>query len=292
MDYSTLAVQLFLTGIFLSSLYILVTFGLTMIFGVMEIVNFAHASFAILGGYACLMAVTALGMDPFVALVPVVAFMALVGWLTFEFFARYTLDVGDAHVVHYYALLLIISNVLALIFGLDYKFVPSGLGYSQIHLGPFKYPLLKFVVAIVSLATVAGLSLYLKKSVIGKKIRAVSQSKESAEIMGIDSLNIRRITWIIGISSAGLMGALVGLVNPFSPYAGTTYLIVAFSVAILGGMGSLYGTIVAGIHNRHDREPVLPIPALPDFSGGGLRIHHRRADGQARGPLQPGLGPG
>lgn len=246
MDYSTLAVQLFLTGIFLSSLYILVTFGLTMIFGVMEIVNFAHASFAILGGYACLMAVTALGLDPFVALVPVVAFMALVGWLTFEFFARYTLDVGDAHVVHYYALLLIISNVLALIFGLDYKFVPSGLGYSQIHLGPFKYPLLKFVVAIVSLATVAGLSLYLKKSVIGKKIRAVSQSKESAEIMGIDSLNIRRITWIIGISSAGLMGALVGLVNPFSPYAGTTYLIVAFSVAILGGMGSLYGTIVAG----------------------------------------------
>ena len=246
MDYSTLAVQLFLTGIFLSSLYILVTFGLTMIFGVMEIVNFAHASFAILGGYACLMAVTALGLDPFVALVPVVAFMALVGWLTFEFFARYTLDVGDAHVVHYYALLLIISNILALIFGLDYKFVPSGLGYSQIHLGPFKYPLLKFVVAIISLATVAGLSWYLKKSVIGKKIRAVSQSKESAEIMGIDSLKIRRITWIIGVSSAGLMGALVGLVNPFSPYAGTTYLIVAFSVAILGGMGSLFGTIVAG----------------------------------------------
>ncbi|MBU1156888.1 MAG: branched-chain amino acid ABC transporter permease [Proteobacteria bacterium] len=246
MDYSTLAMQLFLTGIFLSSLYILVTFGLTMIFGVMEIVNFAHASFAILGGYACLLAVTSLGMDPFVALVPVVAFMALVGWLTFEFFARYTLDVGDAHVVHYYALLLIISNVLALIFGLDYKFVPSGLGYSQIELGPFKYPLLKFLVAIISLATVAGLSLYLKKSVIGKKIRAVSQSKESAEIMGIDSLKIRRITWIIGVSSAGLMGALVGLVNPFSPYAGTTYLIVAFSVAILGGMGSLFGTIVAG----------------------------------------------
>lgn len=246
MDYSTLAVQLFLTGIFLSSLYILVTFGLTMIFGVMEIVNFAHASFAILGGYACLMAVTALGLDPFVALVPVVAFMALVGWLTFEFFARYTLDVGDAHVVHYYALLLIISNILALIFGLDYKFVPSGLGFSQIHLGPFQYPLLKFIVAILSLATVAGLSLYLKKSVIGKKIRAVSQSKESAEIMGIDSLKIRRITWIIGVSSAGLMGALVGLVNPFSPYAGTTYLIVAFSVAILGGMGSLFGTIVAG----------------------------------------------
>ncbi|MBU4564459.1 MAG: branched-chain amino acid ABC transporter permease [Desulfarculus sp.] len=246
MDYSTLAVQLFLTGIFLSSLYILVTFGLTMIFGVMEIVNFAHASFAILGGYACLLAVTSMGMDPFVALVPVVAFMALIGWLTFEFFARYTLDVGDAHVVHYYALLLIISNILALIFGLDYKFVPSGLGYSQIEIGPFKYPLLKFIVAIISLATVAGLSLYLKKSVIGKKIRAVSQSKESAEIMGIDSLKIRRITWIIGVSSAGLMGALVGLVNPFSPYAGTTYLIVAFSVAILGGMGSLFGTIVAG----------------------------------------------
>jgi len=246
MDYSTLVVQLFLTGIFLSSLYILVTFGMTMIFGVMEIVNFAHASFAILGGYACLLAVTSLGLDPFVALVPVVGFMALVGWLTFEFFARFTLDVGDAHVVHYYALLLIISNLRALIFGLDYKFIPSSLGYSQIHLGPFKYPLLKYVVAVASLTTVAALSVYLKKSVIGKKIRAVSQNKEAAEIMGIDSLKTRRITWIIGVSSAGLMGALVGLVNPFSPYAGTTYLIVAFSVAILGGMVSLFGTIVAG----------------------------------------------
>ncbi len=246
MDYTTLAGQLFLTGIFLSSLYILVTFGLTMIFGVMDIVNFAHAAFAVLGGYACLMAVTSLGIDPFLALLPVVVFMSLVGWLTFDFFARYTLDLGDSHVVIYYALLLIISNILALIYGLDYKFIPSTLGYTQLQLGGVKYPLIKALVALLSLASVAGLSLYLKFSVTGKRIRAVSQSKESAEIMGIDSLKIRRITWVIGIASAGLMGALVGLVNPFSPYAGTTYLIVAFSVAILGGMGSLFGTIVAG----------------------------------------------
>jgi branched-chain amino acid transport system permease protein len=246
MDYATLAAQLFLTGIFLSSLYILVTFGLTMIFGVMEIVNFAHASFAILGGYACLMAVTALGMDPFLALVPVVVFMSLVGWMTFDLFARYTLDLGDSHVVIYYALLLIISNTLALLYGLDYKFIPSSLGYTQLHLGAVKYPLIKVLVALLSLAIVAGLSLYLKFSVTGKKIRAVSQNKEAAEILGIDSFRIRRITWVIGVASAGLMGALVGLVSPFSPYAGTTYLIVAFSVAILGGMGSLFGTIVAG----------------------------------------------
>jgi branched-subunit amino acid ABC-type transport system permease component len=81
---------------------------------------------------------------------------------------------------------------------------------------------------------------------MGKKIRAVSQSKESAEILGIDSLAVRRIAWVIGIASAGLMGALVGLVNPFSPYAGTTYLITAFTVAILGGMGSMFGTLIAG----------------------------------------------
>ena len=246
MDYTTLAAQLFLTGIFLSSLYVLVTFGLTMIFGVMGIVNFAHASFAILGGYLCLVAVTSLGMNPFLALVPVVVFMALVGWLTFDFFARYTLDLGDSHVVIYYALLLIISNILALIFGLDYKFIPSSLGYTQFQLGSVKYPVIKVLVALLSLAIVGGLSLYLKFSETGKKIRAVSQSKESAEILGIDSFRIQRITWVIGVVSAGLMGALVGLVNPFSPYAGTTYLIVAFSVAILGGMGSLFGTIVAG----------------------------------------------
>jgi branched-chain amino acid transport system permease protein len=166
--------------------------------------------------------------------------------LTFDFFARYTLDLGDSHVVIYYALLLVISNILALIYGLDYKFIPSSLVYTQAQLGPIKYPLIKVLVAVLSLAIVAALSLYLKFSMTGKKIRAVSQSKESAEIMGIDSFKIRRITWIIGIASAGLMGALIGLVNPFSPYAGTTYLIVAFSVAILGGMGSLFGTIVAG----------------------------------------------
>ncbi len=246
MDYATLFIQLLITGIFLSSLYVLITFGLTMIFGVMEIVNFAHGSFAILGGYACLMAVTKLGMDPFVSLVPVILFMAIVGFLTFELFARFTFDVGDAHVVHYYALLLIIANALALVFGLDYRFIHSSLGYQQIHFGPFTYPLIKSLVAILSLASVGGMSLFLKYSMIGKRIRAVSQNKDAAEILGIDAFAVRRITWIFGIASAGLLGALMGLVNPFSPYAGTTILIVAFCVAILGGMGSLFGTIVAG----------------------------------------------
>ena len=246
MDYGTLFFQLLITGIFLSSLYILMTFGLTLIFGVMEIVNFAHGSFAILGGYACLVTATKLGMDPFFALIPVTFFMAIVGFLTFRLFTRYTFDVGDAHVVHYYALLLIISNILALIFGLDYRFIQSPHGYEQLHLGTLKYPLIKIFVTLLSLAIVVGVSLFIRYSMTGKKIRAVSQSKESAEILGIDSLSVRQTAWVIGIASAGLMGALVGLVNPFSPYAGTTYLITAFSVAILGGMGSMFGTIMAG----------------------------------------------
>ncbi len=246
MDYVTLFFQLLLTGIFLSSLYILMTFGMTLIFGVMEIVNFAHGSFAILGGYTSMLIVIRLGLDPFLALIPVTLFMALVGFLTFGVFTRFTFDVGDAHVVHYYALLLIISNILALIFGLDYRFIQSPYGYEQVQMGTFKYPLIKIMVLSLSLTVVIGVSLFLRYSMMGKRIRAVSQNKESAEILGIDSLAVRRVAWIIGIASAGLMGALVGLVNPFSPYAGTTYLITAFSVAILGGMGSMFGTIIGG----------------------------------------------
>ena len=246
MDYGTLFFQLLITGIFLSSLYVLMTFGLTLIFGVMEIVNFAHGSFAILGGYACLLTATKLGIDPFIALIPVTLFMAFVGFLTFRLFTRYTFDVGDAHVVHYYALLLIIANALALFFGLDYRFIPSPHGYEQLHLGTLKYPLIKIFVTVLSLATVVGVSLFIRYSMTGKRIRAVSQNKEAAEILGIDSLAVRQTAWVIGIASAGLMGALVGLVNPFSPYAGTTYLITAFTVAILGGMGSMFGTIIAG----------------------------------------------
>ena len=246
MDLGTLFFQLLITGIFLSSLYVLMTFGLTLIFGVMEIVNFAHGSFAILGGYACLLFATKLGIDPFIALVPVTLFMAFVGLVTFRLFTRYTFDVGDAHVVHYYALLLIIANALALFFGLDYRFIPSPYGYEQLHLGTLKYPLIKIFVTVLSLATVVGVSLFIRYSMTGKRIRAVSQNKEAAEILGIDSLAVRQTAWVIGIASAGLMGALVGLVNPFSPYAGTTYLITAFTVAILGGMGSMFGTIIAG----------------------------------------------
>ena len=246
MDYGTLFFQLLLTGIFLSALYTLMTFGLTLIFGVMEIVNFAHGTFAVLGGYACLLIATRLGIDPFLALIPVTLFMALVGFLTFAIFTRFTFDLGDAHVVHYYALMLIISNILALLFGLDYRFIQSPHGYEQIHFGTLKYPLIKIFVTLFSLGIVIAVSLFLRYSMMGKKIRAVSQSKEAAEILGIDALAVRRITWVFGIASAGLMGALVGLVNPFSPYAGTTYLITAFSVAILGGMGSMFGTLIAG----------------------------------------------
>ena len=246
MDYGTLFFQLLLTGIFLSSLYILMTFGLTLIFGVMEIVNFAHGAFAILGGYACLLMATGFGMDPLVALIPVTLVMAIVGFVTFSIFTRFTFDLGDAHVVHYYALMLIISNILALLFGLDYRFIQTSYGYEQIHLGNLKYPLIKIIVTFFSLGIVIGVSLFLRYSMTGKRIRAVSQNREAAEILGIDALSARRITWVIGIASAGLMGALVGLVNPFSPYAGTTYLITAFSVAILGGMGSMFGTLIAG----------------------------------------------
>ena len=246
MGYGTLFFQLLLTGIFLSSLYILMTFGLTLIFGVMEIVNFAHGAFAILGGYACLLMATGFGMDPLVALIPVTLVMAIVGFVTFSIFTRFTFDLGDAHVVHYYALMLIISNILALLFGLDYRFIQTSYGYEQIHLGNLKYPLIKIIVTFFSLGIVIGVSLFLRYSMTGKRIRAVSQNREAAEILGIDALSARRITWVIGIASAGLMGALVGLVNPFSPYAGTTYLITAFSVAILGGMGSIFGTLIAG----------------------------------------------
>ena len=245
-DYGTLFFQLLLTGIFLSALYILMTLGLTLIFGVMEIVNFAHGAFAILGGYACLLMATGFGMDPLVALIPVTLVMAIVGFVTFSIFTRFTFDLGDAHVVHYYALMLIISNILALLFGLDYRFIQTSYGYEQIHLGNLKYPLIKIIVTFFSLGIVIGVSLFLRYSMTGKRIRAVSQNREAAEILGIDALSARRITWVIGIASAGLMGALVGLVNPFSPYAGTTYLITAFSVAILGGMGSMFGTLIAG----------------------------------------------
>lgn len=246
MDYSGLFSQLVLTGLFLSSLYILITFGLTLVFGVMEIVNFAHGSFAILGGYVCWVAASKLGMNPFLALIPVIIFMALIGYITFELFVRFTFDMGDAHVVLYYALLIIAANALALIFGLDYHFIESGLVYRQIHMGPVTFPLLKVIVGVLSFATVGGMSVFLKYSLIGKRIRAVSQNKSAAEILGIDSVSVRRIAWILGVSSAGLLGALMGLVDPFSPYAGTTVLIIAFCVAILGGMGSLYGTIAAG----------------------------------------------
>lgn len=238
--------RFFFSGFFLSTLYILVTIGLTMIFGVMGIVNFAHGSFAILGGYLCYVFVSTLGINPLIALIPATVTVLGVGYFIFHIFTRYTFGVGDVHVVHYYALLLIIANALALFFGLDYRLIESQYAYEQIGVGDVNISFIKLIVSIIAIGTVLVLNLMLRKTSIGRKIRAVSQNLDAAKILGIDTEQVRLVTWCIGIGSAGLMGALIGMVNPFSPYAGSTYLIVAFTVAILGGMGSFIGTMIAG----------------------------------------------
>lgn len=246
MEHVSVFTNLLITGVFLSLLYLLGTYGLTLVYGVMKIINFAHTGFAILGTYiAWTLVKQQPALNPLIVLVLIILFMIIVGFITFEIFTRFTFSLGDIHIVAYYALFLVISNVLALIFGLGTHIINTAFAYRHIHLWKFEFSLLNFWVVILCLASVGIMHIFLKYSKTGRKIRAISQNEEYAKILGINPLPLRRIAWIFGVVSAGIFGVLIGLVNPFGPYSGSAYLIVVFSVTILGGMGSILGTVVA-----------------------------------------------
>ena len=240
--------QLVASGVMIGGVYALMSVGLTLIFGVLRIVNFAHGEFLMMAMYAAWAAHAYLGLSPYLAAVAIVPALFLFGALVYRFVVDRTLD--QPHLVVVFATMamsILMQNVALMLFSADLRDVPAiGTGRS-IQFGGLYARSELLIGFVVSLAVTAVLVWALRSTYPGKAVRATVQDREAAELMGIPVPRVFLVTFAIGSALVGLAGCIMLPLFSVFPTVGLNFVLIAFVVVVLGGMGSVEGALLGGI---------------------------------------------
>ncbi len=237
-------------GVLLGGLYALLAAGLSLMFGVMRIVNLAHGVLAMLAAYLGFVIVNNMGLPWVVAVLVVVPVMALVGYvLQWGLFNRALSKGGLAPLLVAFGLAVVLTQLLQQVFTADTRSIQIGsLGTNSIQLTEDIYigvfPLLTFIAGVLVIASV---QIFLNRAPLGRAMRAASDDPDTVKLMGIDSRQVYALSTALALATVGLAGIFIGTKTQFSPTYGDLVLIFAFEAVIIGGLGSLWGTLVGGI---------------------------------------------
>ncbi len=245
-----LLINAIVSGILIGGFYAAVACGITISFGILDIVNIAHPGFIILGSYVVYIVNTATGLDPILtAIVMTPAFYVLgagmyqVYYVSFEKRGQESLR----GLAFFFGILFITEVSLILYFGVDYRYVDASYIGPTLHFGEIGLPLRMLVPCLVSLLLIAVLQLILTRTFVGRAIMAVSQDQLALRLMAVDPIRIKRIAFGISIATASLAGAFLIIIQPVEPSVGREYIGRIFAICVLGGMGSLPGTVIAAM---------------------------------------------
>lgn len=244
----TVFLQSIISGILIGGVYALIGIGLTLIFGVMRVINFAHGDIQMVGMYLTYLLFTMLGIDPFVSVLISFPLMFLFGGLLQKVFINRVLDAApENQILLTIGLGLIMSNTVMLIFTSDYKILTTTYSSSSFNIGTISisWPLL--ISFLVTSAITAVLYWFLLKTDTGQAIRATAQDREAAQLMGINVKRISIIAFGLGSALAGTAGALISPTYYIFPQVGGIFTLKAFVIVVLGGMGSVVGATLGGI---------------------------------------------
>ena len=238
------------SGLLLGGFYASATIGVSISFGMLDIVNIAHPAFIILGSYIAYFVNINFGIDPIVVSIMVLpAFYALgalvyqVYYLSFEKRGQESLR----GLAFFFGLLFITEVSLILVFGVDYRYVEAAYIGPSIHLGLIDMPLRMLVPCLVALAMFGLLELFVTRTFLGRAIMAVSQDQLALQLMAADPIKIKRIAFGISIATASIAGALLIIIQPVEPSVGREYIGRVFAICVLGGLGSMPGTLIAAL---------------------------------------------
>jgi branched-chain amino acid transport system permease protein len=246
---STVILQQAINGIVLGSLYVLVALGLTLIYGVLVQINFAHADIVTLGAFAAYFSMHWLGLG-YVAGLGVAALLGgvlgfLVNGAIFAPLARRGNELLP--LIATIGVSVLLENAMLAGFGpIPFAF-DTPYSNSVLRLGGIFLTAQSLLIILVSATTVALLYLFMKLTMTGKALRAVAQDRDTAALMGIDPRRLIMLTFVIASALAGIGGALLGPVLVLTPFAGTSVIVKAFAIVIIGGFGNVEGTIIAGL---------------------------------------------
>jgi len=240
-----------LQGLLLGGYYALLACGLSFMFGVMRIINLAHGSLAVVAAYGVFYLADRYELHPFHGLMLAVPTMALVGWLLHRLVLDRSARAGElVPILATFGLAVVIDNTLFSGFGADTRSLApyiDTLAYDGIALGELTLgllPLLTFGVAVVLLG---GLHLMLAHTPLGRRIRAVADDSATAQLVGVNSVSVNAAAAAIAMATVGIAGVFLAMRATVDPYAGAPQLIFAFEAVMIGGAGSLWGTLAGGI---------------------------------------------
>jgi len=237
-----------LNGLLAGGIYVLVAVGLTLIYGVLHIINFAHGSLLMLAMYAVFWLWRLVGVDPYVALPAVTAGAFVFGFVLYRLvIGRFSHGRDENILLITLGLSIVIDNVALLFFGGDTQTIDVPYAGSFVELGAAFLPLPKIISFGASLLICAILGLYMARSDTGKAIRAVAKERQGARLVGIDVENIFAISYGIGIACLGAAACLLMPSYYVTPTSGPAFVLVAFTIVVLGGMGSFAGALVGGL---------------------------------------------
>jgi len=239
--------QVLLNGIFICSIYCLVALGLTIILGVMDIADFAQGALYMIGAYVSFFVANLLDLNFLLAVVVAVLAAAVVGVVNNLAVYQPVLKRGANTLIAALGILLIIQNLALLIFGPDYHIAQMPFGQAKLEVMNATILVYKGAIILIACLLVPAVWLFMQKTTMGKAIRAVSQDKEGAAILGIGSGKVSVFTFCLGTALVALTGALLSPVYAFDAFFGSQIIVKAFTIVIIGGLGSLRGAVVGAL---------------------------------------------
>jgi branched-chain amino acid transport system permease protein len=243
-----IVLNVFIQGVLTGLMYGLMALGLSVIFGVVRVVNFAHGEFAVVAMYATYMLFVALGLDPLISMLPIAAAFFVIGYvLEITVVNRFVGRSEHEQFILLVGLAIIIVNGLLMIFGPDAR--PTNLSYSldSFEVGPLFIDKARVYGALASLVISAALFAFFRYTAIGTAIRACADNLTGAGVVGLNVKRLYAITFGIGLACVGAAGSLMVTIADASPSLAQSFTLLAFVIVIVGGLGSMIGALVGGV---------------------------------------------
>ena len=240
--------QLIVSTLLLGGVYALIAVGLTLIFGVMRVVNFAHGEFLMIGMYVSFWAFSLLRFDPYLTLVVSLPIWFAVGWVSYR--AVMGPIVHASHNVQVFTtvgLSIALQNLALVLWTADARFVRTDYYAVVVRIAGAAFNVAQIVAFGVAVALTAGLFAFMRWSYTGKVMRATAQDRQASSLMGIDTDRVYAVTWSVGIACVGAAGVLLAPIYPVYPTAGLQFVLIAYVAVVLGGLGDMAGALIASL---------------------------------------------
>jgi branched-chain amino acid transport system permease protein len=240
--------QVLINGTLLGCMYGVAAIGLSLIFGCMQIIFLAQGAVMILAAYCIYWMVTLTSIDPFFGFLLIIPAFLGFGWAMYAgLFQRVAKSGKNPSLLLAFGLMILLEHVMSLIWSPNTRSVTTGYSTAALYLGEINISITRLIVAVVALIATSFVFLFLKKTMLGKAVRGVSEDMGTAALLGISPSHVSRVTFAVGIALAGVAGVATCITYPFDPYFGFVFSLKSLIAVAFGGLGSVEGALLGGV---------------------------------------------